>query len=419
MKSVELDNDEVIISFDVASLYTNVPVQEAIDVCAELLYSGEHKLPPVNKETFKELLQLCTCDVLMQTHDGFYRQTDGLAMGSPPAPLLANGWLSRYDPLVMEQAKLRARYMDDILRSIKEAEVQRKLEEINNLHPSLKFTIERENGGTLPFLDMLIVREDTKLSSTWYNKPTDTGLIMNYHSLAPKMYKRSVVAGFVYRIHRACSSWKNFNESLMKAKCILEKNQYPPDFYEPIIKKALDKIMGVKTEQPTEHGHVARDHDTEEPPMRKKLIFIEYRGKVTEDFCRSLRKINAPCQPVLTLRKLKTVMPSLKPSIEKRVRSHVVYRITCPRCSSCYIGETSQYLEVRFRKHKTPSQPVGKHLRRCDALKEVSVGDMEILAASTRGEQYLLTLEALWQKEERPRINTKDEYKSRQLTIMW
>ena len=62
---------------------------------------------------------------------------------------------------------------------------------------------------------------------------------------------------------------------------------------------------------------------------------------------------------------------------------------------------------------------MGKHLRNCDALNEVKVKDVKILAASTRGEQYLLTLEALWQKEERPTINTKDEYKKRELVIMW
>ena len=45
-------------------------------------------------------------------------------------------------------------------------------------------------------------------------------------------------------------------------------------------------------------------------PIRKRLVFIEYRGKVMEDYCRALRKIDAPCQPVLTLRKLKTVLPS-------------------------------------------------------------------------------------------------------------
>ena len=62
---------------------------------------------------------------------------------------------------------------------------------------------------------------------------------------------------------------------------------------------------------------------------------------------------------------------------------------------------------------------MGKHLRNCDALNDVKVKDVKILAASTRGEQYLLTLEALWQKEERPTINTKDEYKKRELVIMW
>ena len=417
LSSIKLDNYEVIISFDVASLYTNVPVQEAIDVCTEMLYSGNHKLPPVDKDTFKELAQLCTCNVLMQTHDGLYRQTDGLAMGSPPAPLLANGWLSQFDPIIMDDAKLRERYMDDILRSIRASHIQQKLEEINRLHPSLKFTIEIEINAKLPFLDMLIIRIGTKLSSTWYSKPTDTGLIMNYHSLAPKIYKRSVVAGFVFRIHRACSTWKNFDESLKKAKCILEQNQYPPDFYEPIISKALDKIMGAEAEQNSEP--VAGGSENPEISIPRKLIFIEYRGKITEDFARALRKANAPCQPVMTLRKLKTVLPSLKPAIEKRLRSHIVYQIDCPRCYACYVGKTNQHNEVRFGKHKTPSQPVGKHLRKCGALKEVSVNDVKILAASTRGDQYLLTLEALWQKELRPTINTKDEYQSRTLTVMW
>jgi len=46
------------------------------------------------------------------------------------------------------------------------------------------------------------------------------GLNMNYHTLAPKKYKRSVVAGLVHRIHRSCSTWLNFNESLVKAKTV-------------------------------------------------------------------------------------------------------------------------------------------------------------------------------------------------------
>ena len=108
--------------------------------------------------------------------------------------------------------------MDDILRSSKKDDIQGKLNAINGLHPALKFTLEEEKDGKLPFLDMLIIREGRSLSSTWYSKPTDRGLLMNYHALAPRRYKCSVVAGFVYRIHRACSSWKNFSDSLRKAK---------------------------------------------------------------------------------------------------------------------------------------------------------------------------------------------------------
>lgn len=183
LKSVKLEPDEEIVSFDVTSLYTNVPLLEAINDCTNMLYSGNHQVPPVDKSTFVELLKLCTSNVLMLTHKGFYRQVDGLAMGSPPAPLIANGWLSKYDPQIRANAKLFSRYMDDVIRSIKSSDIAGVLGMINGLHPSLKFTIERENEGRLPFLDMLIIRINNELSSTWYNKPTDTGLVMNYHLL--------------------------------------------------------------------------------------------------------------------------------------------------------------------------------------------------------------------------------------------
>lgn len=76
----------------------------------------------------------------MQTHYGFYRQVNGLAMGSPPAPLLANGWLREYDPEIKGTAKLYFRYMDDIVREVQGCLKKKKLAEINSLHPNLKFT---------------------------------------------------------------------------------------------------------------------------------------------------------------------------------------------------------------------------------------------------------------------------------------
>ena len=148
--------------------------------------------------------------------------------------------------LLKDSATLNARYMDDILRNIERTRIEQKLLEINSLHPSLKFTIEQEQDMSLPFLDMKIARSNGKVSSTWYTKPTDTGLTMNFHAVAPTKYKKSVVSGFVHRVYRACSSWKDFHISLTKAKEILENNQYPRNFYEPIIERTIRKIVEVK-----------------------------------------------------------------------------------------------------------------------------------------------------------------------------
>ena len=223
LSDISLPDNTEMVSFDVVSLYTNVPVDEAIQVCSNLLYDGNYKKPPIDKSTFIELLTICSKNVIMLTSDGYYRQIDGLAMGSPPAPMLANGWLSTFDD--EGNASLYTRYMDDILRDIEEGLIAQKLNEINSLHPALKFTVETETDGA--FLDMKLIHINNSLSSTWYTKSTDTGLLMNYHALAPMKYKKSVIIGMIHRIFRACSTYKHFHESLQKARDILLKNQYP------------------------------------------------------------------------------------------------------------------------------------------------------------------------------------------------
>ena len=94
LKDIIIRDDEEIVSFDVTSLYTNVPVVESISVCADLLYS-EFDLP-FKKDIFIELAMLASCKVLMLTHDGYLIQTEGLAVGSSLAPYLPNGWLNTY-----------------------------------------------------------------------------------------------------------------------------------------------------------------------------------------------------------------------------------------------------------------------------------------------------------------------------------
>ena len=149
---------------------------------------------------------------------------------------------------------------------------------------------------------------------------------------------------------------------------------------------------------------------------KKTLLFVQYRGKCTEAYAQSLRRCNAPCTIVMTLRKLRTVLPSFKPPVDKMIRSGTVYQIQCPCCKACYVGQTSRHLQARFREHINNTGPVKRHAEKCRT--SLSPDDVTILASTARGEDYLLTLEALWIRELEPAINTKDEYRGRTLKIM-
>ena len=145
---------------------------------------------------------------------------------------------------------------------------------------------------------------------------------------------------------------------------------------------------------------------------------MQYRGRCTDDYARALHKAQAPCTVVMTLRKLKTVLPSLKEPVEKMFKSGVVYKIVCPSCTASYVGETTRHLQVRFTEHVQRAGPMKSHLSKCNTT--LSEQDIDVLQASSRGEAYLLTLEALHQRELslKPTINTKEEYKSRELKIL-
>ena len=327
-QSRKIGPNRKLVSFDVVSLYTNVPVKEAICLAAEKLYELED-VPPVDKETFITLANLCCSDVLLRSNNGVYVQKDGLAMGIQPAPPLANIWLSQFDDIIKGDGEIYFRYMDDSLNDVLEGDEEKKLNEINGLHPKLKFTLEvlknndenEDEIGRIAFLDMEIIQKrDGSLESEWFTKPTDTGIIMNWYAIAPLRYKKNLVSGFVNRIWNATTSYDAFVRGCEKAKIILSNNQYPKNWVEWQVGKAIDKVYH-KRSHPTDgldkEGKKLvpmAENDTE--ARVKKLIFLQYRGIETERLAEKLIDIGCIIKPVFTLRKMEPIDPSLKAQTE-------------------------------------------------------------------------------------------------------
>ena len=140
-------------------------------------------------------------------------------------------------------------------------------------------------------------------------------------------------------------------------------------------------------------------------------MLLHYRGSATDQFVKRLKECGAPSRIVLTLRKLKKCLPSLKPSVSKLLKSNAIYRITCPRCQACYVGKTRRHLCIRYGEERTKAnEAVFKHMNVCGGAKQLSEEHIKVLMTVTRGAFQLGIVEALYIRELCPVMNTQDEY---------
>ena len=84
-------------SLDVDSLFTNIPLDETIDICTNTIYSKQDVMQGINKEELQNLLSLATKESYFIFNDVLYKQKDGVAMDSPLGPTLANAFPCFYD----------------------------------------------------------------------------------------------------------------------------------------------------------------------------------------------------------------------------------------------------------------------------------------------------------------------------------
>ena len=142
-------------SFDVVSLFTNVPIDEAIQICLDTLYRSDIKQPKISEELLKKLLYKATRDVEFSFNDSMFRQVDGVAMGFPLGPVLANIFLGFWEDRIPNEMwpRMYRRFADDTFSVVDSRErALQFLDCLNGLHKALKFTMESEEEGQLPFL---------------------------------------------------------------------------------------------------------------------------------------------------------------------------------------------------------------------------------------------------------------------------
>ena len=158
------NNDNFLVSYDVCSLFTSLPLQETIEIAVELIFENNLQLK-LTKRELKQLFNFATSGTSFIFNGSFHDQNDGVSIGSPLGSVLANllmgyheeKWLQEFDKGKILMYK---RYTDDIFCMFgNEKDAENFFEFLNCQHKSIKFTLEKESNKFLSFLDILIKNE--------------------------------------------------------------------------------------------------------------------------------------------------------------------------------------------------------------------------------------------------------------------
>ena len=190
IKSQRIPKGFKMISFDVKSLFNNVHLHQTIEMALYNDYQENKIETSIPKNILRELLYLCTKEVHFMFNDKIYIQNDGVAMGSPLGPLLANILMTSLEEEVMPKLTTFLcnwkRYVDDTHGYANPEKVDFILTKLNSYHANIQLTFELEKNKQIAFLDVLVKRTAAnQIETCVYRKATSIDLYINWSSYAP------------------------------------------------------------------------------------------------------------------------------------------------------------------------------------------------------------------------------------------
>ena len=148
-----LDN-EIMVSFDVESLFTNSPIDDTVQAGLQKLENdpGLADRTTLTPAQIADLLTFVLRSTYFQYNGSIYEQKDGAAMGSPVSAVIANLYMESFEEQAITtssyEPRIWKRYVDDTFTILDRENVDDFLQHLNNQQPSIRFTMETERQQT-------------------------------------------------------------------------------------------------------------------------------------------------------------------------------------------------------------------------------------------------------------------------------
>ena len=198
-----IEDDEIMVSFDVSSLYTSIPKIDTLNIIK---------------------------DYVNIFNSQFYQQTDGVAVRGPAFSITAEIYMQAHEGIAISTAihprKGWKQFADHVYFILKCTYLENFFQHINNLHQNIKFVMEEEYNGEIALLDNLLKQNNGKISVLVYRKLTYIDQYLQYHSHHQTSCKESVVSTLFNRAYSIILNNDNLYKENARIKQMLKKNGY-------------------------------------------------------------------------------------------------------------------------------------------------------------------------------------------------
>ena len=328
-----------------SQIYTNVPIKDTLVIIKDLLENDAdlHKKTKIPPDSLLDIIEFLLTKTWFKYNDKFLTQTDGVAMGGPASSVVAELYMQHHDRTAITtfrtNLKCYERFVDDTFIIIRQVDLQDFFNHMNSIHPKIKFTIEEEIDGCLPFLDTKLKRNsDGRISVLVYRKPTHTDQYLNFISNHPTSTKDAVISALFRRARDIVSEHDDLEKENERIINVLLENDYKKSAI-MTVKKRIEKSRQQQTLQ-TDETNV----DTQ------KYISIPYIPGTSETLRRIFSKHNIKCT-FYSNNTLRKYLSRPKDIVPAEQQNNIVYKIPCRDCEATYIGESKRSFKQRSSEH--------------------------------------------------------------------
>ena len=364
-----------LLSLDIKSLYTNIPVNEAIEVI-RMHSSGPNPMfenLPVAPDIFCDLLKMCSSFNQFTFGNKYYRQITGVPMGSSLSPALANIYMEYFETCLLDdipvdmKPELWLRFVDDIFCCYGDMDkFEAFLELLNNINPSIQFTHELSRMDkcvpgspdlpadvieSLPFLELTVMRQTNgDITFSIYRKPCHAGNYLHAYSYQPISQKSTVIRSLYLRAYRYCDS-QFLEEELLQ----IQQGFIPLGYTREFIEKCRVSAFKGRMNEIKKDNLVA----LQELPFACHSVITAVKQEPLATLVLPYRRVMLKMQPRLNEQGIRLCFSS-NSTIGQQLRHKSntftqprgsVYVVNCSDCDLVYVGQTGQVIEDRMTEH--------------------------------------------------------------------